>query len=327
MAVLSARHGAPGGRGSRRRQRPPADRRGRPGGHYFVGPDNGLLGSLLRPAGRARRRPDRPRATIGRRCSRTFHGRTMLRAGGGRTARAACGCSALGPPLASPVRLARSRRATAARRVGRRGAPGRPLREPPRRVSEGRICRGRPIGASCGSAARASAGWLGPTPSGPDGRLGAVIDSSGRVEVSVREGSARRRLVCRARGRPRQLEGVGGFAPRRRLFDEAAFEASASRTPRSSRASRSSRTSDRSTDVGAPSTRPSPVVVGARRRSRRSTSSRPPSPSSGPRRDSRSRTSRRLSRMNGAGDRSRRIGPPQRSQAVSGASEIRCRTS
>ena len=48
----------------------------------------------------------------------------------------------------------------------------------------------------------------------PRGALGAVIDSSGRVEVFVREGSARRRLGV-GRGRPGQLDDVGaGFGCR-----------------------------------------------------------------------------------------------------------------
>jgi len=161
------------------------------GGHYFVGPDNGLLGFCFDlPGARgvaltARRFHRHP-------VSRTFHGRDVF-------APVAAHCSlgvglaALGAPLRDPVRLARS----TPRRRGRRvdgevllvdhfgnlltSLVGPDLPGPPDRGVL-RIGGARIRGLVGTYAARAR------------GALGAVIDSSGRVEVFVREGSARRRL-------------------------------------------------------------------------------------------------------------------------------------
>src|SRR5262249_28780006 len=163
----------------------------RAGGHYFVAPDNGLLGFCFDLPGaqgvvlsnaRYHRRP----------ASRTFHGRDVF-------APVAAHCSrgvrltAFGPPLRDPVRLLRSE-------PRRRGA----------RV-DGQVVlvdrfgnlltnlRGRDLpgptdrGVLRIGGARVQ-GLVGTYAERPRGTLGAVIDSSGRVEVFVREGSARRRL-------------------------------------------------------------------------------------------------------------------------------------
>ena len=166
----------------------------RAGGHYFVGPDNGLLGFCFDVPGsrgvvltepRYHRRP----------VSRTFHGRDVF-------APVAAHCSrgvrleALGPPLRSPARLPRSApRHRGARVDGEvvlvdrfgnlltnlRGSalPG-PADRGVLRIGGARI-----------------RGLAGTYAARPRGTLGAVVDSTGQVEVFVREGSARRRLGLR----------------------------------------------------------------------------------------------------------------------------------
>jgi S-adenosylmethionine hydrolase len=234
------------------------------GGHYFVGPDNGLLGFCFDLPGargvvladaRYHRRP----------ISRTFHGRDVF-------APVAAHCSrgvrlaAFGPPLRHPVRLSGSE----PRRLGGR-VDGEVLlvdrfgnlltslrgRELPGPADRGVLRIG-------GARVRGLAGTYAER---PRRALGAVIDSSGRVEVFVREGSARRRLR------------IGPGAP---VSWRASELASASPAPRRSRPRRSSKP-NRST-TGRPSRSSSGPGSGPRRRS---TSSRPPSPSSGPRRGSR----------------------------------------
>ncbi len=232
-------------------------------GHCFVGPDNGLLGfCFARPGARAvaLANPAYYRAGAAG-VSRTFHARDVF-------APAAAHCAAgvpihrFGPSIADPVRL--------------------PM--PPVRRGRGRV-RGEVILAdrfgnlltnvTAADVPGSRAGWRaavgGRRIDGlvarygdrPPGGLGALVDSSGRVEIFVRDGSARTRL------------GVGPGAP-------VSF----------SRASLPSRTT--------PETRPSTRTRRQTRRPRssspassRPSSSRPPSPSSGTRRGSRSRTSRR----------------------------------
>jgi S-adenosyl-L-methionine hydrolase (adenosine-forming) len=233
------------------------------GGHYFVGPDNGLLGfcfdvpgarAVVLTEARYHRRP----------VSGTFHGRDVF-------APVAAYCSrgvrltAFGPRLRRPVRLAER----LPRRRGDRvhgevlladrygnlltNLPGPALPGPPARgvlrIGGARI-----------------AGLVGTYAERPRHALGALIDSSERVEVFVREGSARQRLGV-GPGTP-----VSWWGPGRR----------ASRLARDSatRRLRSRRPSPTSSEPGSASRH-------------RSTSSRPPSPSSGPRRGSRSRTNRR----------------------------------
>jgi len=230
------------------------------GGHYFVGPDNGVLGfcfdlpgarAVALTAPRYHRHP----------VSRTFHGRDVF-------APVAAYCSrgvplaAFGPVVRDPVRLAASRPSRRGGRVtgeillaDRFGNLLTNLRGPagPGPLAEGvlRIGRARIRGLVRTYAER------------PRQALGALVDSSGRIEVFVREGSARRRLGVGPGAR------VSWWAPARR----------ASAPGRSRPRRRPSRTS----------------TAPGSRGPRRSTSSRPPAPSSGPRTGSRSRTSRRPS--------------------------------
>ncbi|HEY7138940.1 MAG TPA: SAM-dependent chlorinase/fluorinase [Methylomirabilota bacterium] len=233
------------------------------GGHYFVGPDNGLLGFCFDLPGargvvladpRYHRRP----------VSRTFHGRDVF-------APAAAHCSrgvrlgSFGPPLRRPVRLPEP---ASRRRGGRMEGEvlladrfGNLLTSLEGRDLPGPVARGilRIGGARVRGLARTYA-------ERPRHALGAVIDSSGRVEVFVRDGSARRRLGL-GPGAPVSWTGPGSASTRGRPS-----------TPgRSSPPHRSSR----------PSHPPRTTPARGSRPRRRSTSSRPPSPSSGPRRDSR----------------------------------------
>jgi S-adenosylmethionine hydrolase len=225
-------------------------------GHRFVGPDNGLLGFCFDLPGargvilsepRFHRRP----------VSRTFHARDLFGPVAGHCSRG-IPLEALGPPLDRPVRLpgASVRRAggrvegevllvdrfgNALTNLTARDLPDRP---------------GRCVLAVRGARIR---GLSGTYAERRPGELGALIDSSGRVEIFVRNGSARARLGLEP-GVPVSLWSMRS-APRPR------------RTPR-------------------PRSRRRSTTRGSRTRS---PSSRPPSPSSGPRRGSRSRTSRRPS--------------------------------
>ena len=238
------------------------------GGHYFVGPDNGLLGFCFDLPGRAGRGADRRRRYHRRPVSRTFHGRDVF-------APVAAHCSrgvplaAFGPALRDPVRLP----APAPARSGprRRGGPaGGPLREPLTNL-RGRDLPGPAPRGVLRIGGAGSAAWWGPTPSGRGRRSGPWS--------TARAGS---RCSC---GRAAPAGGSGwGRAP------PSAGGAGAALTPR--RRSTPGLLGGRGR--GLEDARPS--RSSSRRGSRpprRSTSSRPPSPSSGPRRGSRSRTSRR----------------------------------
>jgi hypothetical protein len=227
------------------------------GGHYFVGPDNGLLGfcfdlpgarGVLLTAARYHRHP----------VSRTFHGRDVF---GPVAAHCSRGVrlAALGPPVRDPVRLAWP----APRRRGRRVVGevllvdrfGNLLTN--LRASDLAGPPDRGVLTVGGVRIRGLAGTYAER---PRGALGTSIDSSGRVEVFEREGSARRRL------------GIGPGAP-------VSWTAWTPASPPRRRSSWSrTRASSRSTSP---------------RRSKTRRSSRPPSPSSGPRTGSPSRTSRR----------------------------------
>ena len=233
------------------------------GGHYFVGPDNGLLGFCFAVPGaravalaesRYHRRP----------VSRTFHGRDVFAPVAAHWSRG-LRLAALGPPVPDPVRLSEP----TARRIGGRVEGevlladrfGNLLTNLPARELPGPSTRGvlRIGGARIHGLVKTYA-------ERPRHALGAVTDSSGRVEVFVREGSARRRL------------GVGPGAP-----VSWSLPGRRASTPGRDSATRRSKPRRRSRTSLAPRWEPG----------RRSTSSRPPSPSSGPRTGSRSRTSRR----------------------------------
>jgi S-adenosyl-L-methionine hydrolase (adenosine-forming) len=233
------------------------------GGHFFVGPDNGLLGFCLDLRGA--RGVVLTNSRYHRRfISRTFHGRDVFAPVAAHCARGVR-LGAFGPALENPVRLPAPR----LRRVGRR-VEGEVLsvdrfgnlltnlrgRELPGPASRGVLRIGD---------ARVR-GLVGTYSERPRRGLGAVVDSSGQVEVFVREGSARRRL------------GVGPGAPVSWLGPERPLMPTRRSTPRPSRSRRRSSRTRRPSRL--PSRRgPSPA--------RRSTSSRPPSLSSGPRRGNR----------------------------------------
>ena len=233
------------------------------GGHFFVGPDNGLLGFCFDLPGargvtlsdpRYHRRP----------ISRTFHGRDVFAPVAGYLSRGTR-LAAFGPVLRHPVRLA----APWLRRVGRRVEGevllvdrfGNLLTNLSGRELPGPSTRG--VLRIGGARVR---GLVGAYVERPRRRLGAVVDSSGRVEVFLRDGSASRQL------------GIGPGAPVSWLAPVPASTSTPRSRPRSSPSrSRSSKTRRRSRSPSRPGSSPR----------HRSTSSRPPSPSSGPRTDSR----------------------------------------
>ncbi len=160
-------------------------------GHYFVGPDNGLLGLLVetrRATAVVLANPAYHRVPV----SRTFHARDIF-------APVAAHCS-LGVPL--------SRFGPAARGLARLGWP-RPRRD--RGRVGGQVLLADRFGnlltnvreADLPAAPRACVVEIGGVrieavvsrySQRPTGALGAVVDSSGRLEIFVREGSARDRL-------------------------------------------------------------------------------------------------------------------------------------
>jgi S-adenosylmethionine hydrolase len=230
-------------------------------GHYFIGPDNGLLSVALDCPGAiavavtqaAYHRPA---------VSWTFHARDVF-------APVAAHCSRgvpigrFGPPVTDPVRIAWPR----IRRRGRR-VVGEVLladhfgnlltsisvRDLPAASRRCRVEVGR----------QAVEGLVRTYGERPPGSLGALIDSSGRLEIFVRDGSAQDRL---------------GIGPGAAVSLQPGSTASPRRTRSRSRARRGPRPSSRPPGPRSP-------------RLRQRASSRPPSPSSGTPTGSRSRTSR-----------------------------------
>ena len=163
----------------------------RAGGHVFVGPDNGLLGFLFdRPdtVAVALTNPSYRRSRV----SRTFHARDVF-------APAAAACSLgvslgrLGPPVRDPVRLPRPR-------VRRKG--GRMVGEVLRADRFGNLLTnltevdlpGAPEACQLRVSGMRVDGLVATYGERPIGALGALIDSSGWVEIFVRNGSAQARL-------------------------------------------------------------------------------------------------------------------------------------
>lgn len=159
-------------------------------GHYFVGPDNGLLGFLFdRPGARAvaLTNPRYHRPAV----SRTFHARDVF---GPVAAYCARGVppGRFGPPVTDPRRPPWPG-------IRRRGG-----------VVEGRVLLADrfgnlltsvtaddlpgPADACVVEVGGRRVPLVGSYSDRPRGALGAVVDSSGRVEVFVRDGSARDRL-------------------------------------------------------------------------------------------------------------------------------------
>jgi len=233
-------------------------------GHYFVGPDNGVLSFALECPDAVAVAPTNPayhRPTV----SRTFHGRDVF-------APVAAHCSRgvplgrLGPRVGDPVRLAWPR----ARRQGDRILGEVLLADHFGNLLTSITARDLPTGlGACRLeiGGRVVDGLVGTYGERPRRHLGALIDSSGRLEIFVRDGSARDRLRV-GPGAPVSLRADSSSIPRRRS--------------KASEVSRAARSTARSTAPRRP--RPS---------SRRGQpSSPPPSPSSGTRTGSRSRTTR-----------------------------------
>lgn len=224
-------------------------------GHYFVGPDNGLFGFLFERPGAtavALANPAYHRPAP----SRTFHARDIF-------APVAAYCSRgvplswLGPRVRDPVRLSWPRP---------RRAVGRVVGQVLLADRFGNLLTNVTPADLPGPASRCEVevggvrieGLVGAYGERPRGSPGALVDSSGRIEIFVREGSARERL------------GIGPGAP-------VSFSSKSRSWPRPSRTrssqpSRPFRRSTRSGSRWSPGSRPS---------------SPPRPPSSGPRRDSR----------------------------------------
>ena len=161
------------------------------GGHYFVGPDNGLLGFCFDVA--AARGVVLSRAAYHRRpVSRTFHGRDVF-------APVAAHCSRgvplarFGPPLRDPVRLPGSGPQRRGDRVEGKVLLADRFGNLLTNLREQDLPGPSDRGVLAIGPARIR-GLVGTYADRPPRALGAVIDSSGRVEVFVREGSAGQRL-------------------------------------------------------------------------------------------------------------------------------------
>jgi S-adenosylmethionine hydrolase len=161
------------------------------GGHFFVGPDNGLFTFALHQPGTRIVASSNPRYRRSR-VSRTFHARDIFAPSAAYLSRGVA-LTRLGPPVSDPVRLDWPRP-----RLTPRGVDGQVIRADRfgnllTNVGEadlpgpGRVCRVAVGGRSIG-------GLVGTYRERPRGALGALIDSTGRLEVFVRQGSARARL-------------------------------------------------------------------------------------------------------------------------------------
>ncbi|HTT70164.1 MAG TPA: SAM-dependent chlorinase/fluorinase [Anaeromyxobacteraceae bacterium] len=158
-------------------------------GRRFVGPDNGLFTPFLE-GGRAHHLAHP--GLVPRPASRTFHGRDLFApvaaflAGGGAAA-------ALGPPLDDPVRLPWP----TARREGDllhgeclwADHFGNVLTS----IREEDLASSRPLAVAVEGQAARPVGTYG---EGEQGELLALVGSSGRLEIAVREGSAAARLTA-----------------------------------------------------------------------------------------------------------------------------------
>jgi S-adenosyl-L-methionine hydrolase (adenosine-forming) len=167
------------------------------GGYYYVGPDNGVLTFALEGDWRAVS-IESARHRLAE-VSSTFHGRDVFAPA---AAHLACGVAleALGPTVTDPIRM-----------------------EIPRATRSGREVLGEVVGAdgfgnAVTSITAADLAWLGPGrvavrvgdvpvsllaaySEAGEGAPGAILGSQGRLEIFVREGSARAVLAL-ARGTP-----------------------------------------------------------------------------------------------------------------------------
>lgn len=164
-------------------------------GHRFVGPDNGLFTPFLGPGARVYRLSDR--RVVPEPESATFHGRDLFApvaawlAGGGDPAR-------LGPRVSDPVRVSwpePRRRGDAVEGICLAADPfGSLITSIAARHLGARRLREVSVAGQTARAVRTFG-------EGEPGELLALVGSSGRVEVAVREGSAAKRLGA-VRGTP-----------------------------------------------------------------------------------------------------------------------------
>ena len=251
-------------------------------GHVFVGPDNGLLGFCAEQAGaRAVALTDPRYYRAGRRgVSRTFHARDIFAPVAGHCSRGVT-LDRLGSPVSRVVRLAPARPRRAGGRVVGEVLLADRFGNLLTNVSAGDL-GAAPAACRLSVAGRRIDGLVSRYGDRPVGALGALSDSSGRVEIFVRDGSARARLGVG----PGARVSFSWSSPRSKTSSRSRTrKASGSTEPRTIRR--------RPRSLPRPKSWPRPRSWPARRS--RPISSRPPSPSSGTRTDSRSRTSRRPS--------------------------------
>jgi S-adenosylmethionine hydrolase len=179
------------GVGTSRRPLCVVDREGR----RLLGPDNGLLEPALGPGVRAF--AIEPGRAVPAPRTATFHGRDLFAPAAALLARGEDPAD-LGPEVSDPVRLA-----VPAAAVGGGEVVGETLASDPfgnlvTSIRASDVAGAQVVGAAvAGEPAR----WVGTFGEATPGALVAYLGSGGRVEVAVREGSARARLG-RARGAP-----------------------------------------------------------------------------------------------------------------------------
>ena len=160
-------------------------------GHVFVGPDNGLFGFLVdRPGALAvtLAPPAHRRRTV----SRTFHARDVFAPAAARCSRGVP-VERLGPRIHDPVRLRWPRPRRDGRRVLGEVLQADRFGNLLTNVAEADL-PGPPESCELRVGGRRLTGLVGTYGERPVGALGALIDSSGRVEIFVRDGNARDRL-------------------------------------------------------------------------------------------------------------------------------------
>jgi S-adenosylmethionine hydrolase len=237
-------------------------------GHYFVGPDNGLLGFLSPATGPRAVRLANP-AYHRTPTSRTFHARDIF---GPVAAHCSLGVPLVrfGPPAARLVPVARPRPRRAGGTVSGEVLLADRFGNLLTNITPADL-PGPPAGCLVELGGVRIDGIAATYAERPVGAVGAVVDSSDRLEVFVRDGSAQERLALGPGAEVR----VWSRSPRRSRMSR----------PRSSRPSPT-----RSSSHRRPTSRSRPT---SRWGSAPTSSARPPSPSSATPRGSRSRTSRR----------------------------------
>jgi S-adenosylmethionine hydrolase len=171
-------------------------------GRRLLAPDNGLLTPFLGPGARAW--AIEPGGALPRPRSATFHGRDLFAPAAVLLARGE-DPSALGPPVADPVRVALPQAQPAPGEIRGETLAADPFGNLVTSIREGDLDRAPVARAEVGGR---PARWVRTFGEGAPGELLAMVGSGGRVEVAVREGSAAA-LLGRARGVPVRLLLVG----------------------------------------------------------------------------------------------------------------------